>query len=435
MININDLKIEDLKDISTANELKELVQEFCETNNVDEAKDLLIILHKLYDKESGFAKEYHDLDQLYQKMMVKLKFLALHTLPVQEISKLIRHHLLVAIGCEIDMFDRIDLLAILYRDRQLGDEIRKNMVSAMVDNTERIGQSPIQREGGEQEPPYIKNWLKDFARYFPSDRRLGNLEKVEYLNNSTNARTLQDEQKEQLRQVMNIYTYLRFPPTEQETVEETGHGKTEPVKTTVLKTPPTPVTASKVQDADVPSLPELMPIEKLKNEYRAFQINKERILQEEDAVSVQTKGDQEAIKKRLAQAAREGKKYTAAACLKLLARQGALITALRDNKAWFEAVSQYIIDRYSSQLGLAEVRKAVASLKNDPTKPSAISEFLQYLLKEKLKYGEHESALMAIDIAHQLPEAYQNMAYGNSETGQFEWAENVIENGKLAVKL
>ena len=78
---------------------------------------------------------------------------------------------------------------------------------------------------------------------------------------------------------------------------------------------------------------------------------------------------------------------------------------------------------------------AVANLKMEAKNPAAISELLQYILKEKLKLNENDSALIGVEIGQLLGEAYQSLAYGNQVTGSFEWSQNKIVDKKLVSEI
>jgi hypothetical protein len=155
------------------------------------------------------------------------------------------------------------------------------------------------------------------------------------------------------------------------------------------------------------------------------------VLELEDGILVRTQGEVEQIKKELAVASRNDEKNKVIACVKIMARQKALITALRDNPAWLEAVSGYIVSKYGQQYNPEDVTAALSNIKMDLTAPAALSEFLQYLLKDKLKMGENDSALVGVEIGQLLGDQYQGLAYGSQETGSFEWTKNKIEDQRL----
>jgi len=122
------------------------------------------------------------------------------------------------------------------------------------------------------------------------------------------------------------------------------------------------------------------------------------------------------------------------ACLKVFARQGALAKALRSSPAWIEAVGTYFQKQYGGLYSEQEVSRATSALRSDPTTPAALSEFLQYILKEKLRMSENDSALVGVEVSQLMGGQYQSITFGNQATGSFEWAQGEIKNNELVLK-
>ena len=80
------------------------------------------------------------------------------------------------------------------------------------------------------------------------------------------------------------------------------------------------------------------------------------------------------------------------------------------------------------------VADAISNMKLDPVDPAALSEFLQYLLKERLNMSENGSALVGVEIGQILKESYQGIAYGNQVAGIFEWTKIKIENQRFIME-
>ena len=78
---------------------------------------------------------------------------------------------------------------------------------------------------------------------------------------------------------------------------------------------------------------------------------------------------------------------------------------------------------------------ALGDLKINSETSAAISEFLQYLLREKLRLDENTSALIGVEIGQLMGGEYQGVAYGNPDNGNFEWEKNKIENGCLVSEI
>jgi hypothetical protein len=418
MIDVQKLSIDDLSKGEILNEISVLVTEYTEADNVDEARDLLVVLRELLGANQNFSQNYPALFKDYQKIIVLLKFVVLHTLPEREVVDLFKKHLLTVIKNNVNLVDKLDSFFLLYKDEFFDHQSRKNFVKVLAENTEIIGSKALRLEIGTRfESPTISNWLKDFARSFPSDRRLTYLEEVEYTGRSPNFRKLSVEERDILLKIFRLFNYLRFPVEKGFKVKETGHRVGAVPATLPVKEPL--------------SVPPKNPLEVLKQKYQDYRQQRERVLELEDGILVRTQGEVEQIKKELAVASRNDEKNKVIACVKIMARQKALITALRDNPAWLEAVSGYIVSKYGQQYNPEDVTAALSNIKMDLTAPAALSEFLQYLLKDKLKMGENDSALVGVEIGQLLGDQYQGLAYGSQETGSFEWTKNKIEDQRL----
>lgn len=424
MIDIQTLSIKDLSKKETLAEIKALVSEYIENNNVDEARDLLVVLQKLLAEKEEFSEDQPDYKQ-YKNMVVLLKLIVLYTLPEKDVAILLKNSLLLAIQNNIDMADKLDIFLYLHKDNLTGYQSRRSFITAMVENTEKVGEAPLQKESSSITiPPLVGNWLKNFFGSYPSGKELARLEEVEYVNNNVNAKKLSQPDKDLLLKILRVYDHIRFPRLARAAVRETGPVKARTVSPVAREKP----TAPAVEPAA--GLP-ADPIALLKQKYQVYRQQREPVLQLEDKILVKTEGDLEAIKKELATASRNNDRNGVVACVKILARQKALASSLKESQSWWQAVADYIEKKYTEQYEPKEIKQAISNLKLEPTTPAILSEFLQYLLKEKLRLSENDSALVGVEIGQLLGGVYQSLAYGNSETGNFEWIKNKIENNKL----
>jgi len=425
------LTIDILNKQPTLTELVVLVNEYKENNNIGDSRDLLIILEKLFAENSDFAEDHTELFEKYQQQLVLLKAIIISVLHEKEIIPFLKTGLLASLANDIDLMDKINTFFYLHKDNITGYEARKSFIAAVLQNNERFGLEKLEKDGGAKtEKPFIKNWLKDFYGSYPANKELTRLEEIEYASNNINAKSLSTDDKKILLKLLRFFNFLRFPQPLESVVRETGPAKTRtapPVQKAPVKAEPAPV--QKVEKQEEEELPTGDPITLLKQKYQVYRQQREVVLKLEDQLMVKTQGDPEAVKRELATASRNGDKNNVIACLKLLASQKVLADSLRQNPAWWKAVSDYITKKYSDKFNQHEVGRALVNAKINSTSPAVISEFLQYLLKEKLRISENDSALIGVELGQLLGDVYQSIAFGNPETGNFEWITNKIVEG------
>jgi len=430
------LTVDDLADIEMYGQLASRVLEIERTSRYDEAVKLFNFLQNTLEAHRNFEVQNSRLHKKYQALIVWLKFVALHVLLDDDLYTLFKDHLLEGVRLEIDIRQGVKNLFKTSWDPYLRGEKRDIMLKAFSSNSEQF--SPYKFVLGttdRQLPATVANLILDYNRLSKSDTQRGGLEEASYFNQSPNVRMFSPRDRGAALKILQIYDFVRFPPLEELASEMVVSPVKLPGAVSEIAPkrglPQTPLAAPLPAREERPPAVTVEPLGLLKQKYQSYRSQRQSILRIEDEILVQTQGDAERLKKELALASRQNDRRRAIACLKILAREKALVTALRDNPSWFTAVAEYIQKKYGGRYRADEVYYAVSNMKLEPTAPAAISEFLQYLLKEKLQMSESDSALVGVEIGQLLGEQYQGLAYGNQETGNFEWTKNKIVDKKL----
>jgi len=445
MLDLDQFKTSQLHEPTTLEKVKKEVDDIVFYQDIDRA----LVLAEQIELKLGIQLDDENISTSqdgYPGVLKILRFLSLPVLSEEEIKSLLQHHL--ADVLDVKNFDIVERLKrkFLVLPWDYRDQIKKDILQVLHNNSERLTSSKIRVEEREA-PPTIANWLKNFIRNFGSDK-VDKLKKAQYLTNDPNVVALNREEKNKITNLLNLYDSLKISSLTPEgtdpfiTYIEDGRIKSlengRIIDLGISITPEGEEKGGSLQKKGLPrkldiprATPPADPLEFLKQKYSTYRRQRERVLKLEDEILVKTQGNAENIKKELAVASRNDEKNKVIACVKIMARQKALITALGDNPAWFEAVSGYIISKYGQQYNPEDVTAALSNLKMDLTAPAALSEFLQYLLKDKLKMSENDSALVGVEIGQLLGDQYQGLAYGNEETGSFEWTKNKIEDQRL----
>lgn len=305
--------------------------------------------------------------------------------------------------------------------------------------------------------PTIANWIKDFIKYHGVNF-FDLVVLSRYLTGSANAKILDEEEKRKVIKLLRVYRNLKFFPLSMS--DDVDEWETFPVeKEEVLakaKTVSAPrieaETARKfypvVKEKQAPRIEAMISkkvyptvkekpapppsLAKAFYEYEKFQ---EQVLKKEDELMVKAQGNADRIKRDLANAALGGDKNTLVACLKILARAGSLQTVLQDHPAWFAAIAESMRKKYTTSYGQGVVEQMISNAKLNPDNPALLSEFLQYLLNERLKMNENDSALVGLEIGQMLYGENQRFSFGNEATGEFEWVKNRVVDGKLVSEI
>ncbi|XOU94422.1 MAG: hypothetical protein ACNFW9_06365 [Candidatus Kerfeldbacteria bacterium] len=416
MLIIDKLDENQLSNQPIFDEINKEIDRYIEMDNISDAKDLLDELNDIL----GTIKSSELTDQ-YKIVVNKLKYICLSILPERKVAYLFENSLISGIELEIDIFGKLDVLFNLLRDRETGFETHRLLARNIGNNNEKLGNSKIKVSNENKlSNPTLANWIRDFSSTLTNNEIPSYLEEAEYINSNSNVKSLSVSEKESLKNILRLYNYLRFPVRKEDKVIETGHhvGKDE------LKLP---------NDDKPDKTYSGNPLEILKEKYNEYRRARWNILRLEDEILVATKGDIELIKKELASAARLSQQDRLIACTKILARQDSLAEALGNSPAWVNALGENIISKYTRTNEPSDISVVVSQLKDNVSAPAVISEFLQYLLIDKLGMSDSDSALVAIDIGQLLGENYQIMVFGNQENGSFEWTKNRIVNQELVI--
>ena len=148
----------------------------------------------------------------------------------------------------------------------------------------------------------------------------------------------------------------------------------------------------------------------------------------EKALGAKMGSDPVELKKQLVNALKIKDVGKTVAILLILAREGRLQAALKEGPNWRETVKSYASEKYN-----AEVVKQF--IDDNSTHPIVMSEFLQYLLQQRLGLTENESAMIGMELGDRMGEEYRTMAYADEKEGEFRWVKNRVEKGKLVQEL
>ncbi len=207
---LSDLK-ENIKTFSTQDEL-DLLRVYAEdllfAGDIYEIREFLDYFSELLNK---FGKNIETKNpELYDRLQsywVILAFKAFMGLESNDQINLLQTRLLYAIqkGFEPDR-----LIKDFYDTFELDDSIKemfRSFSKALEQNTEQFGSAPIVFEGRKLMPA-LKYWIQDYAKTPSKTAKRGSIERLNYVNQSINARPLTQVYKQQLLKILKFYDDL-----------------------------------------------------------------------------------------------------------------------------------------------------------------------------------------------------------------------------------
>lgn len=416
MLTIKNLTINKLKNPQEFEEFKQMVLDFMRLDNIDEGRDLYEKLQREvpYEKVKELPAEYEE----YIKI---LKLVILSTLSDKDAVNAIENELVYAFKKGIDIVSKLDSLYILFADDYNDFQLHKSLARALGTNKETIGTKKILIKGEDDlVRPTVENWIRDFSSSLDSGKSANYIDEAEYFSKNININKLTKDEVEILKKVIRLYNYLKNPIKINNRVKDTGHTINKDIDI---------INKDNTENQNIGT-----PMERLKKKYNTYRRSRWNILKLEDEILMQTKGDNESIKKELSLAARENNTEKLVACIKILGRQNSLLDSLRQSPSWQHSLKEYIITKYAPQAEPEEISYVTERLNENYKNPAVISEFLQYLFIEKLKMSENEAALTAIEIGQLLGGEFELIAYGDQETGNFIFSKNKILNNQLVME-
>jgi len=193
---------------------QEIAQEIIWTENISRARDLIIKIENLLKEKPDLLVSQPKLYQYCQDILIKLKFIALTTLPDQQVLVLIKEHLLNALKTGIDV-SRILEINLRSRPVFARGEFKKGTRQALKENQQKIGSQSLTIKGKPTpQPPTLKNWLLDYDKE-TGTKKHSELEREQYLAQNPNVRKLEQTEKDLLRKVLKFYDNLKPIPVSQ----------------------------------------------------------------------------------------------------------------------------------------------------------------------------------------------------------------------------
>jgi hypothetical protein len=418
---IKTLSLTQLEDAKNFEEIKSTILEFEQNGEFGDGKDFAVEFTKLISSFPEFSDRNPDLYKAYQDLMLQLKFIALPFEPINEIRDLFGKNLIYALDLGIDVKEKIELLFLIHQDDISGENFRREIIKALKENEEKIGKEIIFKEERVKEvksQPFIKNWLTDYDRFFEAGKLRGSLEEITYLNQSPNVQKLPEKERDTLFKIIRFYDLLRFRIVG-------GWIKTGiPVQYVTKRA--TEIEREMERGAEEAKAPD----RKTKIIQKYLDDPKEQgILRKEKAGLIKaTGGSTNKVIDFLYNyffppIPGRSDKYKIIVSLRFLAEKNKLDYLINEDKRFRGQFIIFLKEREATYPGLLE------SFRIDSAIPSTMSLFLQYLLKERARLSEDESAKIGMQLVNLLKktgnEKYGDIVFYDFKKEQFLWKSSI----------
>ena len=193
---------------------QEITKEIIRIEDISQARTLIVKIDNLLKEKPDLSVNQPQLYQYCQDILIKLRFVALTTLPDQQAFDLIKEHFLDALKTGIDIY-RILEIDLCSRPVFARGEFKKGTRQALKENRQKIGSQSLTIEGKPTpQPPTLKNWLLDYDSETGNEKHSG-LERGQYLAQNPNVRKLEQIEKDLLRKVLKFYDDIKPTPVSQ----------------------------------------------------------------------------------------------------------------------------------------------------------------------------------------------------------------------------
>lgn len=153
-------------------------------------------------------KSQGDLDSSSQQIISQLQFIRIASLPIDEVIELLKSKISVAYSIpEYNLAEKIEWYIDqkeIYLDRV---DMCKKIKSVLEEHKAFIGTENIDIKG-QQLPPTIANWLKDYYSWPAKGEQRDALSQLEFINKSANTKKLSPVEIEVLKNILKLSDFV-----------------------------------------------------------------------------------------------------------------------------------------------------------------------------------------------------------------------------------
>jgi hypothetical protein len=193
---------------SSFDQVQKVVENVLVSDNMAYAEEALEFLNVLLEsKGSELERKLPELYDKYQNYWVQLAFMAFPILDSVDQDNLLKNRVLHAVQQGYEPSRLIFSFFDIFETDEHVKNIFRDFAKSLEQNTETFGTAPIIVEGKKMMPA-LKYWILDYSKFPSKVAKRGNVERLNYVNQSQNARSLTQVYKQQLLKILKFYDDL-----------------------------------------------------------------------------------------------------------------------------------------------------------------------------------------------------------------------------------
>ncbi|MBI4779189.1 hypothetical protein HY797_01915 [Candidatus Falkowbacteria bacterium] len=211
-----------LNDKKFFEEIKIKSQDFIDYDQFREAYDLAKLLEQSIDQAKGFKDRNYELYRLYKEIIIKMKWVGLPIMSENMAIDYFQNNLTKIFNISWYNLENLwrKLTTILLSIMVFGerDKFKKNLIQALLNNQEKITGKKIIVNNQEKQPT-VANWMQDYISVLGTGK-INKLARTQYLINGKNTKDLNEQEKNRIKLLFDIYEKLKLSSLTIEGVEE-----------------------------------------------------------------------------------------------------------------------------------------------------------------------------------------------------------------------
>ena len=445
---INPKDLPNLEDKEFLDKYKIHIENVQFSNNIALAKDISDILLALFGETPNFNKKNPELFKEYQSILIRARWIALPLLKNPDVLEMFEKYFMEGLAMVeyINLWEklRFKLMNILVIENR--DKLKQAIRKSLERNGQLIISNSIQKDEEKREST-IGNWILEFTTEL-GDNMFDKVKENQYFVNGKNVKGIPEEEKENLRILLDIYRRCGRSSQTVEGLEESipvdsenrigtiyegqfreikqseWKGLVGEMKRLRNKDYSSEVTTTEMSDEEVKNQKNKLIEEFLGSEKERTEIHKE----ESNIEQIANDGLRPVIEI-FVEAVNQKNKYKAIAALKVTVEKGNLLAELKNNKRVSSITKKVLQKKYKPEI--------MADFQRNGFIAPYLSLFLQYAFKEKMNLNDEESARYGVQLENMLLEKgqteVQGMVYGDLVSGKYLWQEVRDEGIKLSI--
>jgi hypothetical protein len=240
MLNILELQKLNPLDPNDFQKIEMEIKDVLLSQNLAYIEEILDYLSEvLQNRGSEIESKSPQLYESYQKYWINLAFSSFVSLEVADQENLLKTRIFFAIEHGYDLNDLLKQFYSFFESDEFIKEIFRSFSKDLEQNSEQFGTMPVEFEGHKMLPT-LKYWIMDYAKFPSKMSKRGSVERLNYINQSTNTRSLTQIQRQNLLKILKFYDDLL---NGERPVVQVNKSRPRISTPEVQQKPPSPVTA------------------------------------------------------------------------------------------------------------------------------------------------------------------------------------------------